>query len=184
MHTDSGRLGLVVPYQVNIGVGDRPALASYKAGPGTQPGLLQSPVAVAVTNPGVVLMLEAGGNQLAAFDLNCDPLKYFPAGDGYRLPLVAAGTYLDLAVDGSGHIYLLYYTGDGTAPSDYHIDVYTAAGAPLVTQSPASTWRGWPSTTGAASTASTSPRSAQGSSYPTWTPRSAPSSPPSAASIL
>ena len=117
VHADSGRLGLVAPYQVNVGGGGRPALASYKGGPGTQPGLLQSPIAVAITNPGVVLVLEAVGNQLAAFDLNLDPLPYFPAGDGYRLPLVAAGTYLDLAVDGSGFIYVLYYTGHGTAPA-------------------------------------------------------------------
>ena len=46
------------------------------------------------------------------------------------------GTYLDLAVDGAGQIYALYYTGDGAAPADYYVDVYTQAGAVLDTQSP------------------------------------------------
>lgn len=136
VNADSGRLGVLAPFQVDVGVGGRPALASYKGGPGDQPGLLQSPIAVAITNPGVLLVLEADGNRIAAFDLNGDPLKFFPSGDGFRLSLVSTGTYLDLAVDGSGFIYALYYTGAGTAPGDYRIDVYTAAGNLLISQSP------------------------------------------------
>src|SRR5262249_8496744 len=33
--------------------------------------------------------------------------------------------YLDLSVDGSDQLYLLWHGGDGTAPSDYHVDVYS-----------------------------------------------------------
>ena len=51
-------------------------LAAYTAGPGTQIGLLSSPIALAVTNPGTVLVLEAGG-QISAFDLNGNPVPYF-----------------------------------------------------------------------------------------------------------
>ena len=47
-----------------------------------------------------------------------------------------SGTYLDMAVDGASHIYLLYYTGDGSQPGDYHIDVYNPDGTPLTTNSP------------------------------------------------
>jgi hypothetical protein len=119
---------------------------------------LSSPTALAVTNPGVVLVLEAGAAQIAAFDLNGQPVPYFassltrrallwkqgiPArqrkasGQGqYTLPLVSTGTYLDLAVDGAGQIYALYYTGDGSVPGDYHVDVYTSAGVALDTHSP------------------------------------------------
>ena len=43
------------------------------------------------------------------------------------MPLPAA-SYLDLAVDGAGQMYVLYHTGDGTAPADYRVDIYTAAG--------------------------------------------------------
>ena len=133
IHTDSGRFGWLKPVAT-----PRPVVAAYSAGHGTQVGLLSSPIALAVTNPGVVLVLEAGASQLAAFDLNGNPVPYFGvSGQGqYTLPLVSKGTYLDLAVDGAGQIYALYYTGDGAAPADYHVDVYTQAGAVLDTQSP------------------------------------------------
>src|SRR5262249_49153611 len=112
---------------------------------------------IAVTAPGVVIVLEADGQhgpQLAAFDLNGHPVPYFQppstrralltharrrgaTGQGnYRLPLVSVGTYLDLAVDGSAQIYVLYYTGDGVGPGDYRVDVYTPTGTPLDTHSP------------------------------------------------
>ena len=39
-------------------------------------------------------------------------------------------------MDGANHIYLLYYTSDGSQPGDYHIDVYNPNGTPLATQSP------------------------------------------------
>jgi len=133
IHTDSGRFGWLKPVATPL-----PVVAAYSAGHGTQVGLLSSPIALAVTNPGVVLVLEAGASQLAAFDLNGNPVPYFGvSGQGqYTLPLVSKGTYLDLAVDGAEQIYALYYTGDGAAPADYHVDVYTQAGAVLDTQSP------------------------------------------------
>src|SRR5204863_3314508 len=118
--------------------------------------LLQDPFAVAVTQPGVVLVLEAGASQLSAFGLSGNPLRYFlptgplslglrgqrrrrgvgVAGLQFKRPLVSPGTYLDLAVDGAGQMYLLYYTGDGSQPQNYHIDVYTMRGVPLATHSP------------------------------------------------
>jgi hypothetical protein len=133
INTDNGRLGWLQPVDT-----PRPMLAAYSAGPGTQTGLLSSPVALAVTNPGTVLVLEAASTQLSAFDLNGNPVPYFtdaPA-PGYTLPLASAGTYLDVAVDGAEQIYLLYFTGTGTAPGDYHVDVYTNTGTPLDTHSP------------------------------------------------
>jgi len=132
VHTDSGRVGMVHPADTQ-----RAKLASYSSGPGTEIGLLQSPVAVAVTNAGVVLILEAGASQIAAFDLNGNPIKYFGSTSSqYRTPLASKGTYLDMAVDGADHIYLLYYTNDGSQPSDYHIDVYNPDGEALTTNSP------------------------------------------------
>jgi hypothetical protein len=132
VHTNLGRLGVLQPAAT-----PRPQLAAYTAGEGTQTGLLQSPIALAVTNPGVVLVLEAAG-QLAAFDLNGNPVRYFGTGPvlDFTLPLATQATYLDLAVDGASQIYVLSYTGDGAHPQDYRIDVYTQAGEPLVTNSP------------------------------------------------
>jgi hypothetical protein len=136
LNTDSGRLGWLRPVRTS-----RPQLAAYTAGPGTRVGLLSSPIAVAVTNPGVVLVLEAGTAQLAAFDLNGNPIRYFPAkslgGDRqFTLGLASAGTPLDLAVDGADQIYVLYFAGTGADPADYHVDVYTRSGEVLDTKSP------------------------------------------------
>ena len=142
VNTDTGRLATILPANP-----DRPALAGYSAGTGDQVGLLQSPVAIAVTNAGTVLILEAAATQIAAFDLNGNPVRYFPAagttrralvrgqrqasGQGsFTMPLPAA-SYLDLAVDGAGQMYVLYHTGDGTAPADYRVDIYTSAGVLL-----------------------------------------------------
>jgi hypothetical protein len=155
VETGSGRLGMVLP-GAPPSASAQSVLASYSAGTGTQIGLLSSPIAIAVTNPGTVLVLEAAKSQLAAFDLNGNPVPYFgrsvtrrglfdrqasgpvrrTSGPGqFRLPLVSTGTYLDLGVDGAGQMYLLYYTGDGSAVGDYHIDVYSAAGAVIATHS-------------------------------------------------
>jgi hypothetical protein len=134
VHTDTGRLGILQPAATA-----RPGLAAYRAGQGAQTGLLQSPTAVAITNPGVALILDAGASQLAAFDLNGNPVPYFgtdPNNLQYTQPLATPGMYLDIAVDGASHIYLLYVTGDGSQPADYHVDVYNPNGEPLATNSP------------------------------------------------
>jgi len=65
LHTDSGRVGFLKPADT-----PRPGLARYAGGAGSQTGLTQSPTAVAVTNGGIAIVLEAGAGQLAAFDLN------------------------------------------------------------------------------------------------------------------
>jgi len=73
-------------------------------------------------------VLESGAGQPGSFDLNGNPTTYFGADSStlqFTLPLATSGTYLDLAVDGAGCIYLLYYTSDGTQPVDYRVDVYT-----------------------------------------------------------
>lgn len=138
VHTNASRIGMLQPTPPVAGA-IQTLGASFFAGPGTQIGLLQAPAAVAITNPGTVLVLEAGASQLSAFDLNGNPVAYFgtdPANLQFTLPLSSAGTYMDLAVDGASQMYLLYYTGDGSAPADYRVDVYTSQGAPLATNSP------------------------------------------------
>ena len=133
VHSDSGRLGQVLPAATPL-----PPLAAYTAGPGTQIGLLSTPSAVAITNPGIVIVLEAGAAQLSAFDLNGHPVRYFgtESAPSPHLVLPDTVTYLDIAVDGAGQIYLLSYSNDGSQPADYRIDIYTPTGAPLATNSP------------------------------------------------
>ena len=131
INTDTGRLAALRPVRT-----PRPELATYAAGPGSEIGLLDSPIALAITNPGIVLLLEAGSSQLSAFDLNLNPVRYFSRDQGdFTLDLVSPGTYLDLAVDGASQIYTLYFTGNGTSPNDYHIDVYSETGEPIATHS-------------------------------------------------
>ena len=137
VHTDSGRLSHLMPAAT-----PRPPRATYSAGPGTEIGLLSSPVAVAVTNPGTVLVLESDVSptipyQLAAFDLNGNPSRYFGTGTpaAFTLPLPTGRTYLDLSVDGANDIYLLSNAGDDSQPDQYRIDVYNPNGTPLDTQS-------------------------------------------------
>ncbi|MBV9426082.1 MAG: hypothetical protein JOZ98_24470 [Solirubrobacterales bacterium] len=158
VHTDSGRVGRIEPLSAPLAVGgtgiENTRLASYTAGPGTQVGLLSSPIAVAITHPGTVVILEAAGPQLSAFDLNGNPVPYFAPSAlrssrrrrsrrrrvgapslEFTLPLDPTKTYLDVAVDGASQIYLLYHTGDGSSVQDYHLDVYKPDGTPLDTSS-------------------------------------------------
>ena len=132
VHSDSGRVGWLQPVATPL-----PQLAAYSAGPGTQVGLLSSPIALAVTNPGTMLVLEADGPQLAAFDLNGNPVQYFgaPTNKQFTQVLEEQKTYLDLAVDGAEQIYLLCHTGDGSRPEDYRLDVHNPDGTPLDTGS-------------------------------------------------
>ena len=61
-------------------------------------------------------------------------------------PLTNSGssvTYLDMGVEAEGHIYVLYYTNNGRATTDYYLDIYTPYGElllrtpdPSVTDSP------------------------------------------------
>jgi len=132
VNTDTARLAVLRPART-----PRPQLASYASGQGSELGLLDSPIALAITNPGVVLVLEAGSSQLSAFDLNLNPVRYFGHNrDNFTRNIVSDGTYLDLAVDGASQIYTLYFTGSGSNANDYHIDVYSEDGEPIATHSP------------------------------------------------
>ena len=125
----------------------RPGLAAYSAGPGTEIGLLQSPTAVAVTNPGTVIILEAGASQLAAFDLNGNPVTYFGtdrrgALDGARDPTNCStpSHWPTGHLPGPGrrrrqpHLPAVLHQRR-LAPGDYHLDVYNPNGTPLTTLS-------------------------------------------------
>jgi hypothetical protein len=66
-------------------------------------------------------------------------LSYFPL----RSPRVGSVTYLDMAVESQGYIYVLAYRDDGTDPADYILDIYAPDGSfcsrtpdPSVTRSP------------------------------------------------
>jgi hypothetical protein len=106
---------------------------------GLRPGLTQSPVSVGVALNGMVLVLEQGANRIQAFDVRGNPTQYFTANgvanSSYYLPLVSQDTYLGMSLDGAGFIYTLSYSGDGSDPSQYGLDIYNATGVHIARSS-------------------------------------------------
>jgi len=121
-----------------------------------RPGLLFHPVAVTCAYDGTVLVLEDTKSsdsvspivlaRVQAFDLNGNPVNRFFDGTGapsafLDLSTTGDNTYLDIAAVGDQtmtYIYILYYTGDGSSASDYHMAIYqygatAPATNPLVT---------------------------------------------------
>jgi hypothetical protein len=109
-----------------------------------------NPISVSSSYDGTVLILEnlvsesITVSRLQAFDTNGNPANVFKdATDNPApfFPLPSGVTYQDLAVSGNAdltYIYVLYYSGNGSSPSDYNVAIYqygTHAGSenPLVT---------------------------------------------------
>lgn len=100
-------------------------LARAVSGQGTRPGLMFKPAAAAVSPEGVVLVLEdsSQNNRIQAFDVGGNPIPYFAKQTTpYFLQLDATegATYLDLAVEFSGFLYVLARGTDGI----FRLDIY------------------------------------------------------------
>lgn len=131
-------------------IGSGPALDQ------TRPGLMFYPVAVTCSYDGTIIVLEDTKSstgtvdtvvsRLSAYDLHMNPVNRFFDSNGQPSPwlyLSNAADYFYLDVTSVGdekmtYIYVLYYTGSGAAPSDYHMAIYTygktaPAKNPLVT---------------------------------------------------
>jgi hypothetical protein len=116
-------------------------VATMMSGEGERHGLIKGPEGIAVALDGRLLVLEGGNNRIQAFDIEGNPVPYFavpgkPNEKSPLLPLITAKegcTYLDLAVESKGYLYVLAYTGDGISPSDYRMDIYKPDGTFLVT---------------------------------------------------
>jgi hypothetical protein len=101
---------------------------------GARPGLTEEPIDLAIAINGTILVLEAGANRIQAFDIRGNPVPYFPQTNDdpnsvYYLQLGTTTTLLGIDVDGTGAIYVHNYTGNGTDPSDYGVDVYKPDGS-------------------------------------------------------
>ena len=99
-------------------------LAQLHAGQGLRPGLIDTPVAAAISADGVILVLEKNNNRIQAFDTGANPVQYFSKQkQPYFLSLTATAgdtTYLDLAVEFTGFIYVLSVNGSNV----YRLDIY------------------------------------------------------------
>ena len=97
------------------------------SGPGTRPGMMLAPAAAAIAPDGAILVLEdsGGNNRIQAFDLGGNPVPFFKQQKSpYFLSLDATrgATYLDLAVEFSGYLYVLSRDGGQHRLDIYHPD--------------------------------------------------------------
>jgi hypothetical protein len=114
--------------------------ATMASGQGLRDGLMNGPVALAVTPDGKLLVLETTNQRIQAFDTKANPVLAFdPTGSGTlsaTMPLKARTgpvTYLDMGTESKGYIYVLSYVGKGDAATDYNLDIYDPSGAYLST---------------------------------------------------
>ena len=102
-------------------------LAQVKCGKGSRPGLLDLPVASAISPDGVILVLEAGNNRIQALDLGANPVRHFTKqASPYSLTLggtdpMQGWQYLDLAVEYTGYLYVLSFNQNSF---QYRLDLY------------------------------------------------------------
>ncbi|MEO8604283.1 MAG: hypothetical protein ABI629_17040 [bacterium] len=104
--------------------------ATMRAGLGTRAGLTDTPVAV-VVRKGAVLVLEQGNNRIQAFDVAGNPVNYFGGGTSPFAPLPTSTGGLervDLATDALGFLFVLSYSGNGTKPADYRLEIFDPQG--------------------------------------------------------
>jgi hypothetical protein len=104
-------------------------LARTYSGQGSRPGLMKSPIAACVTAEGAILVLEdsTANNRIQSFDLGGNPVPYFKSqSDPYFMYLTATegSTYLDLAVEFSGYMYVL---SRSESPPVFRLDIYHPA---------------------------------------------------------
>jgi hypothetical protein len=101
-------------------------------GTGARAGLLGGPVAVAVGRAGDLLVLEASNGRVQALDLWGNPLERF-AGSPFLALVDKPGSarYLDASAGADGTLHVLSFTGDGSDPTAYHLDVYGEDGSHL-----------------------------------------------------
>jgi hypothetical protein len=105
-------------------------VAGITGGPGTGAGRFGGPVALALTPGQDLLVLESLNRRLQAVDPYGNPIPYFPGGQPL-LPLRGESkpvTYLDLAIDHGGRIFVLLYLNQGDEVADYRLDLYAPDG--------------------------------------------------------
>lgn len=118
-------------------------MAVMSSGQGERDGLMFGPVGIAVSIDGRILVLESANERVQAFDIDGNAVPSFknPSTDPdspstiatMALQARANSTYLDISVESQGYIYILSYTGDGSDPTTYQVDLYHADGTFLVT---------------------------------------------------
>jgi hypothetical protein len=109
--------------------------ANLYSGNGSRAGLIHNPAAVAVAPNGLVLVLENPTDftegRVQALDYMANPVYAF---DGKTSPYIRMKaeldrvTYIDIACEVGGYIYVLKYLGEGARVQDYRLDIYAPNG--------------------------------------------------------
>ena len=100
--------------------------ARIHSGKGTRPGLMTKPVAGAVSPEGVIVVVEGSDDdhmRLQALDLGGNPIRHFkrqPQPYFFALATPPGTTYLDLAIEFTGYMYLL----SRDAQFNHRLDIY------------------------------------------------------------
>ena len=106
-------------------------LAQVYSATGTREGLISGPICGAISPDGAILVLESKNMRIQAFDLGGNPAPHFGSKrDKYYVPLKAETypvTYLDMAVEYAGYLYVLSYITD-QGLYQYRLDIYTPEG--------------------------------------------------------
>jgi hypothetical protein len=102
-------------------------LSQVYSGMGIREGLLNGPTHAALDPDGTILILETKNNRIQSFDLGANPVPKFTQGAYYVSLTDTPTAYLDLAVEYTGYLYVLSYTG---VPGSllYRLDIYTPEG--------------------------------------------------------
>lgn len=108
------------------------------SGEGLREGLMNGPIAMAVTPDGKFLILETKNNRIQAFDTAGKPVQAFTATSGMQSFMAlkeqtGTVTYLDVGTESKGYIYVLSCLNSGEAQTDYNLDIYQPTGEHLCT---------------------------------------------------
>lgn len=126
INTALSKLEVLVPEETPVADAAAPLAQAY-AGPGTREGLLNGPASMAVTPGGAILVLEQTNNRIQAFDTGANPVRIFSNNSSSIMPLrqaSAGATFLDLAVEFVGYVYVLWKN----ASNVYTLDIYDPQG--------------------------------------------------------
>ncbi len=118
------------------------SFSSFKAGFGFEDGLLDTPVALCASGD-LALVLEQGNFRVQAFGVDGSAVKIFQVPDTYGeggTPVMAStinlasympqggATLIDIACEGLGYIYVLWYADDGSSSAQYNLDIFAPNG--------------------------------------------------------
>lgn len=102
-------------------------VANVRSSLGTREGLINGPVCAAIAPNGAILVLEAGNQRIQAFDTDANPVRMFTGNSSSFLmlrPEAAGATFLDVAMESVGFVYVLYKS----AALQVVLDIYSSNG--------------------------------------------------------